>query len=117
MNTLTNNGFTKFKNGAQRDEYIAAVRLDLIPKEFLFAVGKTLSEGAVKYGEHNWRKGLPTSSTMNHVLQHIAKYIEGDVTEEHLAHAACGLMFQIYFDAHPEKFAEFDDRYVQIQEN
>lgn len=105
--------FHRFNSGAIRDEYISDIRLDLISKEFVFAIGKTLAEGGKKYGEHNWKKGMPKSSVMNHILHHLFKYVEGDISEEHLAHAACGIMFQIHYDAHPELYARFDDKYVQ----
>jgi hypothetical protein len=32
--------------------------------------------GALKYGEGNWERGLPTSDVINHILQHIHRYAD-----------------------------------------
>lgn len=32
--------------------------------------------GALKYGEGNWEKGLPTSDVINHIINHITSYQE-----------------------------------------
>ena len=37
-------------------------------------------------------KGLPRSSTINHMFEHWHKYLEGDRSEPHLAKMAFGLM-------------------------
>jgi hypothetical protein len=69
---------------------ITEVRYDLIPYEGLHQVACTHAEGASKYGEFNWERGMPVSDLQNHSIKHIRQYMKGDSSEPHLAHAAWG---------------------------
>lgn len=40
-------------------------------------------EGCKKYGEDNWRKGIPTSSYLNSAVRHALKHERGDKDERH----------------------------------
>ena len=40
-------------------------------------------EGAKKYGENNWQKGLPASCYMDSAIRHYLKYRRGDNDEPH----------------------------------
>lgn len=40
-------------------------------------------EGAKKYGEDNWRKGIPTRCYIDSALRHFFKYLRGDTDEPH----------------------------------
>jgi hypothetical protein len=51
-----------------------------------------MAHGAEKYGAHNWEKGFPLDSILNHALVHIYRYLSGDRTEDHLGHAAANLL-------------------------
>jgi hypothetical protein len=57
-----------------------------------------MAEGAAKYGEHNWQKGMPLGDTLNHAIAHVYKYLSGDRTEEHLSHAAANLLMAIHME-------------------
>ena len=63
----------------------------------LKAMAKTMAEGAIKYGESNWQKGMPIEDCLNHAIRHQYLWLEGDRSEDHLAHAACNLMMAIHF--------------------
>lgn len=39
--------------------------------------------GAVKYGERNWEKGIPTHCYIDSALRHYMKYRRGDIDERH----------------------------------
>ncbi len=86
-----------FKTGAVRCK-LDTVRYDLISPQGLRRLAETYAEGAMKYTEHNWRKGIPYSNLINHMLQHINLYLAGDRTEDHLAHAAFGLFAIMEFE-------------------
>ena len=73
-------------------------RFDLITPFGLRRLAQTCAEGAAKYGDHNWQKGLPASSTVNHALRHINLWLMGDNSEDHLAHAAWNLLAVIHFE-------------------
>lgn len=96
----------KFKTGAVRDKNVAGskrskfpARYDLISPYGLRRLAETYGEGALKYGDNKWKKGMPYSTTINHVLAHIFQLLSGDKSEDHAAHAAWGLFAIMHFDA------------------
>ena len=46
-------------------------------------VSKHFEEGAKKYGEHNWQKGIPTHCYIDSAVRHYLKYLRGDTDEPH----------------------------------
>lgn len=40
-------------------------------------------KGADKYGENNWKKGIPTNSFHDSGLRHLAQYLSGETDEPH----------------------------------
>lgn len=49
----------------------------------LLEVSKHFEEGAKKYGENNWQKGLPVSCYMDSAIRHYLKWRRGDKDEPH----------------------------------
>lgn len=78
-----------YEGGGQRDRI--EERFDLIPPTAMMAVAKAMGEGGKKYGDWNWQ-GLPMENLLNHAMRHIVLFMEGDRDEDHLGHAAAGLM-------------------------
>ena len=53
-------------------------------KETMFLeVAKHFEDGAKKYGENNWQKGLPPSCYIDSAMRHYLKYRRGDDDEPH----------------------------------
>lgn len=46
-------------------------------------VAKHFEEGAKKYGEHNWQKGIPTHCYIDSAVRHYLKWLRGDNDEPH----------------------------------
>jgi hypothetical protein len=46
-------------------------------------VSKHFEEGAKKYGEHNWQKGIPTHCYVDSAVRHLLKWIRNDTDEPH----------------------------------
>ena len=46
-------------------------------------VAKHFEAGAKKYGENNWRKGLPVSCYIDSAIRHYLKFLRGDKDEDH----------------------------------
>lgn len=46
-------------------------------------VSKHFEEGALKYGERNWEKGLPINCYIDSAIRHYIKYLRGDDDERH----------------------------------
>lgn len=49
----------------------------------LLEVAKHYEEGAEKYGEDNWQKGLPPRCYINSAVRHYLKWLRGDKDEPH----------------------------------
>jgi hypothetical protein len=66
-----------FKTGAKRSEL--KPRYDLIPFSFMYRLaqrftGRSKTDGgALKYGEGNWERGLPTSDLISHLEEHVLR--------------------------------------------
>lgn len=65
---------TKFKSGATRTASL--LRYDLIPPAALRAYAERCGIGAVIHGPGNWTKGLPFSSCLTHLAEHLEKVKE-----------------------------------------
>ena len=53
-----------------------------VPTMFL-EVSKHFEEGAKKYGENNWQKGIPTHCYIDSAVRHYLKWLRGDDDEPH----------------------------------
>ena len=71
------------------------VRLDLVPASALLTTAEVLAEGAEKYGEWNW-ENIAIPDHINHALTHLYRYLDGDISEKHLAHACCRVLFALH---------------------
>lgn len=52
-------------------------------KTMILEVSKHFEEGAKKYGEYNWQKGIPTHCYIDSAVRHYLKYLRGDTDEPH----------------------------------
>lgn len=102
------------KEGKKHDQ--GKTRLDLIPVEALEALGKVLTMGAEKYGDHNWREGINYSRVYGAAQRHLQAFWgeDSDIDEEsklsHLSHAFCNLAFLLTYETNKERYQPFDDR-------
>lgn len=93
-------GTVTYSSGAVRSSDREAYRYDLIAPEGLRRLAMTCAEGAAKYGDHNWEKGMPAKVFVNHAMAHMASWLDGDSSEDHLAHAAWNLIAIMHFEKH-----------------
>lgn len=49
----------------------------------LLEVSKHFEEGAKKYGENNWQKGIPVNCYIDSAIRHYLKWLRGDKDEDH----------------------------------
>ena len=49
----------------------------------ILEVAKHFEEGAKKYGEDNWRKGIPVKCYIDSAVRHYLKWLRGDQDEPH----------------------------------
>lgn len=86
----------EFETGAVRSADVDEERWDLISPIGLQALARTYAEGAKKFGAANWENGMPVTDLLNHGIAHIYKFLGGDRSEDHLAHAAWNILGAIH---------------------
>lgn len=81
----------------------------LIPKGVLTPIIRVLQQGCQKYSKDNWQRvDNPKERYYNALQRHIGQWWEGEkydaeTGENHLTHAACCLMFLLWFDNKDEQ--------------
>lgn len=78
----------RFQNDSDRIHLRAALKYfshdhKWNPYTLLLEVSKHFEEGAEKYGENNWQKGLPVKCYINSAVRHYLKWLRGDQDEPH----------------------------------
>jgi hypothetical protein len=100
----------EFESGARRDTQDGKPRFGLIPTYPLKRLAMHYTNGAVKYGENNWTKGIQSSRTWESLERHVQAYKEGDKSEDHLAAIAWNAFAIIWtekFKPHLHDLAEY----------
>lgn len=92
--------FSKLGNKYDSDK----LRFDLIIPEFEEEIAKVLTMGAKKYAADSWRR-VPEAKDRYYAAlrRHISAWRKGEVLDtesglQHLAHAACNIMFLMYIE-------------------
>lgn len=75
----------EFKSGARRDAQDGKGRFDLIPTLALKRLAQHYESGANKYGENNWKRGMPLRRFLNSAFSHLIKCLDGRDDEDHAA--------------------------------
>ena len=73
------------EQGANREANDGRGRFDLFPYEAMEALAKWYEEGAKKYGDRNWEKGLSVRDCINRMVRHSHKAANGLTDEDHLS--------------------------------
>lgn len=61
----------------------AVVNYDGSAQTMVLEVSKHFEEGAKKYGENNWQKGIPTRCYIDSAVRHYLKWLRSDHDEPH----------------------------------
>ena len=111
----------QFDTGAQRDTGEGKLRMSLIPQKQLQRVMKRYLDGAEKYGENNWMKGMPLSVYYDSAMRHLHAWWSGDANEDHAAAAVWNILCAMWTEdnasihlAHEGEF--LDDRHYHPNE-
>lgn len=92
-------------------------RYSLLPAESLRLLARHFGRGALKYDDHNWRKGMPWSSLFDALNRHLWQFWNGeDVDEETGTPHIVAVMWHAaglaeYMLTHPD----FDDRPPRVE--
>lgn len=84
-----------FATGAVRDDNASKGACHLLPPRAILLVSKRLQEGARKYGERNWERGIPISSFVDSGLRHLLMFMSGKQNEDHLVAVATNMLMAI----------------------
>ncbi len=84
----------EFSTGAVRDAQSGKGRYDLLLSlsHMFYRLARHFENGAVKYGDDNWRKGLPLRRFIDSAFRHLCQYVNGGEDEDHLTAAIWNLM-------------------------
>jgi len=80
------------------------LRWDLLPLEAVSEIVRVMTFGSRKYGDHNWKKlSDPDARYFAACMRHLSAWQSGEKLDPetgigHLAHAACNLLFLIWFE-------------------
>ena len=88
----------EFTTGAVRDDNSGKPRPDLISPFASIRLGKHLANGAGKYDERNWERGIPISRCIASLERHLCSYKIGMNDEDHLAAIMSNAMFIAHYE-------------------
>lgn len=93
-------------------------RVDLIPPEAIFGLGHALGEGAKKYAERNWERGMPWSKAIGPLLRHMFKFMMGEEFDKEtgVPHIDLVLVNATFLSTYYHRQIGEDDRHIVIQE-
>jgi hypothetical protein len=97
MSIIKSSGKTQeFESGAHRDSQDGKGRFDLIPTIALKRLAQHYESGANKYGENNWKRGMPLRRFLDSAFRHLIQCLEGKEDEDHAASVIwniCGFIY------------------------
>lgn len=102
------------EHGTRRESNEGRGRFDLLPYEAMEALAKWYEDGAEKYGDRNWEKGLSVKDCINRMIRHALKAGNGWTDEDHLAAvmwnaAAAITMIQRHPECNDHIFEDLDN--------
>lgn len=87
----------RFKTGAVRCRTDGEGRYDLLSPHAIHRLALVFEEGAKKYSDRNWERGIPEGDLIDHALRHIFQHMMGDTSEDHIGHAFWNLGAILHF--------------------
>lgn len=83
----------------------------------LLEVSIHFEEGAKKYGEHNWQKGIPTHRHIDSAVRHYLKYMRGDHDEPHDRAFMWRLLCCIWTCIHKPELNDYSKENKEVKES
>ena len=103
-----------FITGAIREPATHKGRYDLLSPIALSRVAIHYENGAIKYDDRNWEKGIPASRCMSSALRHLFQYLLGMDNEDHLAAACWNVMAIMHFETTMPDMIDIPSRKKQV---
>ena len=94
-----------FPTGSVRDVRTGKGRYDLLPVLAIRRLAKHTENGALKYGDRNWERGMNWSRPFAALMRHMWAWWRGEDRDpetglSHLAHAGCCILFLLTYQGH-----------------
>lgn len=89
----------QFESGAVRDVREGKGRYDLITPHGLRRLAVHYQDGAEKYDDRNWEKGMPISRCFDSAVRHLYEWLAGDDDEDKLAAAVWNVFAIMHYEA------------------
>jgi hypothetical protein len=86
------------ENKAVREPSTGKGRYDLISPFALKRIAIHYENGAKKYADRNWERGMPFSRCIDSAKRHLDQYVMGEKNEDHLSAAIWNLMAILHFE-------------------
>lgn len=80
-------------------------------------VAKHFEEGCMKYGENNWRKGIPAHCYVDSAVRHLLKWLRGDRDEPHHRAVVWNLICCIWTCRYMPNLNGYSDKEVREEED
>lgn len=95
--------------GDTKNLYDAIYHSDIFKSyaDMLLEVSKHFEEGAKKYGDSNWQKGIPVRCYIDSAVRHYLKYLRGDKDEPHDRAFYWNLMCAIWTCKHKPELNDY----------
>ena len=95
MTTTNDGGGLRFNEGKNR--------IELLPPEWVWALGMVTTRGSIKYAARNWERGMTWSTMIGCMFRHALKFIAGerydpDTGCHHLAMVAWNALALMSYD-------------------
>lgn len=101
----------EFDTGSRRDTQEGKPRYELVPVSPQERLAMHYTNGAKKYGDHNWKLGQPASRFLSSLERHVKEFSKGDGIEDHLAAIAWNAFALMYFEEREWKAPDGTDLY------
>lgn len=91
LNNMIESNDRVFESGAKRDNNTNKPFIHNLKGYTRLRFGYHMTTGANNYGDKNWEKGMPSDQYLESVDRHLARYIDGDRSEDHLSAIIFGI--------------------------
>lgn len=108
--TIVFERLNKFTKTGQVDYLIKALReAEIFEDDYtmLLEVSKHFEEGAKKYGDRNWQKGIPVRCYIDSAVRHYLKFLRGDKDEPHDRAFCWNILCAIWTCKHKPELNEY----------
>ena len=100
----------EFSSGAVRDMAEGKGRCDLLPACSILRLARHYENGAKKYDDRNWEKGIPQHSFIDSALRHLLKYLAGKDDEDHLCACLWNVACAMWNEQHRKDLIDIPSR-------